>query len=151
MRIIIKCRNGGRNLFRLFSYEYSAISVAVPALAAFAICPAICAIMGGLMWFMSRSSKNKGNEQKDVLKVERTSSCCSDCKIQQQEPITDTKLISKNSKDSALDVIGDIAVPSSQHLEKHPIDPNILNPKKWVCVYKTNIKKNEDLCYFIRL
>jgi hypothetical protein len=51
-----------------------AIAVAVPALAAFAICPAMCAIMGGLIWVMNRSSKNKGKDQSHLLNDEESSS-----------------------------------------------------------------------------
>jgi hypothetical protein len=107
-----------------------AIAATVPALAAFAICPVMCAVMGGLMWMMNRSSKNKGKEQRHLLKDEEMSSCCSDTnvghsanyKIQQQQELTaNSGLFSKFNKDTTLDVTGDNgdnALLSSHNLEK---------------------------------
>lgn len=107
-----------------------AIAATMPALAAFAICPVMCAVMGGLMWMMNRSSKNKGKEQGHLLKDEEMSSCCSDTnvghsanyKIQQQQELTaNSGLFSKLNKDTTLDVTGDNgdnALLSSHNLEK---------------------------------
>lgn len=111
-----------------------AISATVPALAAFAICPAMCAVMGGLMWLMNRSSKNKDKEQRHLLKDEEMSSCCSDTsigqstnyKIQQQQELTaNSKSLSKFKKDTALDVTVDNALLSSQNLKNKNRLPGI--------------------------
>ena len=40
------------------------LAAAIPLISAFAICPAMCAVMGGIMWIMSRS-KNKDSKNKD--------------------------------------------------------------------------------------
>jgi ABC-type transport system involved in multi-copper enzyme maturation permease subunit len=104
-----------------------AIAVAVPALAAFAICPAMCAIMGGLIWVMNRSSKNKGKDQSHLLNDEESSSCCSDnnlgkssdYKIQEQEPTAKLKLLSNSNNGNTSDVTDDIALWSSQNREEH--------------------------------
>jgi hypothetical protein len=104
-----------------------AISAIVPALAAFAICPVMCAVMGGFMWMMNRSSKNKGKEQRHLLEDEEMSSCCSDTnvgrsanyKIQQQQELTaNSNLFSKFNKDTTLGDNGDNTLLSSQNLEK---------------------------------
>lgn len=42
-----------------------ALAAAIPLISGFAICPAMCAVMGGIMWIMSRRSKNKDSENKD--------------------------------------------------------------------------------------
>ena len=96
----------------------------MPALAAFAICPAMCAVMGGLMWVMSRSSKNKGKERKNPLKDEVRSwsgnnlGQTTDDSLQQQESTTNPKLLSKFNKNRVLHVADDIALLSSQNLEE---------------------------------
>jgi hypothetical protein len=107
-----------------------AIAATVPALAAFAICPVMCAVIGGLIWMMNRFSKNKGKELRHLLKDEEMSSCCSDTnvdqsanyKIQQQQELTaNSGLFSKFNKDTTLDVTGDNgdnALLSSHNLEK---------------------------------
>jgi hypothetical protein len=107
------------------------IAAAVPALAAFAICPAMCAIMGGLIWVMNRSSKNKGKDQIHLLNDEESSSCCSDhglgqtadYKIQQLESTTTSKLLFKSNNGSILDVTDDIALLSSQNLGERKSAP----------------------------
>jgi uncharacterized membrane protein YciS (DUF1049 family) len=38
-------------------------AAALPAVLAFAACPAMCAVMGGIMWLNRRISKKKGNAQ----------------------------------------------------------------------------------------
>jgi hypothetical protein len=43
-----------------------AIAATVPALAAFAICPVMCAVMGGLMWMMNVPPKIKA-KSKDIF------------------------------------------------------------------------------------
>jgi hypothetical protein len=96
-----------------------AVAAAVPALAAFAMCPAICAAVGGLIWFMNRSSKDNGKEAKFVQKDQEMSSVSSDAnpkqtttdyKVQLQTPPSNTKLLSEDNKDNAL--------PSSEKLEE---------------------------------
>ncbi|MGH9976850.1 MAG: hypothetical protein ACRD8Z_13605 [Nitrososphaeraceae archaeon] len=99
-----------------------AVAAAVPALAAFAICPAMCAVMGGLMWVISRSSK--GKEQRSPLKDEVMSwsgnnlGQTTDNSLQQQESTTNSKLLSKFNKDRVLHVTDDIALLPSQNLEE---------------------------------
>jgi hypothetical protein len=93
------------------------IAAAVPALAAFAICPAMCAIMGGLIWVMNRS-KNKGKDRRHLLNDEESFSRCSDnslgqtadYKVQQQESTTKSKLLSKSSNGGTTDITDDIAL-----------------------------------------
>lgn len=100
------------------------IAAAIPALAAFAICLAMCAIMGGLIWVMNRSSKNKGKDQRHLLNDEESSSRCSDnslgqtadYKIQQQESTTNSKLFSKSKNGGTTDITDDIALLSSRNL-----------------------------------
>lgn len=107
------------------------IAAAVPAIAAFAICPAMCAIMGGLIWVMNRSSKNKGKDQRHLLNDEESSSCCSDnslgqtadYNIQQQESTTNSKLLSKSNNGGTTDVTDDIALLSSQNLGERKSAP----------------------------
>jgi hypothetical protein len=41
-----------------------AVAATIPALLSVAACPVMCVAMGGVMWFMSRFSKNK-NKDKD--------------------------------------------------------------------------------------
>jgi hypothetical protein len=59
-----------------------AVAAVVPALTAFAICPVMCAVVGGLIWFMNHSAKNnnknKNKEPRDILMDDIISSCCSD-------------------------------------------------------------------------
>lgn len=43
-----------------------ALAAAIPLISGFAICPAMCAVMGGIMWIMSRRSKNKDPKNKDI-------------------------------------------------------------------------------------
>ncbi|MGH9984968.1 MAG: hypothetical protein ACRD8W_13545 [Nitrososphaeraceae archaeon] len=101
-----------------------AIAAAVPALAAFAICPVMCAVMGGLMWVISRSSKSKGKEQKSPLKDEGMSwsgnilGQATDNSLQNQESTTNSKLLPKFNKNRVLHITDDIAVLSSQNLEE---------------------------------
>ena len=113
--------------FVISTTNNTAIAAALPALAAFAICPVMCAVMGGLMWMMNRSSKYSGKEQRHLLKDGGMPSCCStdnlvkttDYKMQQQrEPTANSKLFSKLNKDTTLDVTGDIALFSSPNLEE---------------------------------
>ncbi|MGH9983583.1 MAG: hypothetical protein ACRD8W_06460 [Nitrososphaeraceae archaeon] len=106
------------------------IAAAVPALAAFAICPAMCAIVGGLIWMMNRSSKNKGKDQRHLLNDEESSSHCSDNslrqtadKIQQQESTTYSKLLPKSNNGSITDITDDIALLSSQNLGERKSAP----------------------------
>jgi hypothetical protein len=107
------------------------IAAAVPALAAFAICPAMCAIMGGLIWVMNRSSKNKGKDQKHLLNDAESSSCCSDnslgqtadYKMQQQESTTNSKLLSKSNNAGTTDITDDIALLSSPNLGERKSAP----------------------------
>jgi hypothetical protein len=107
------------------------MAAAVPALSAFAICPAMCAIMGGLIWVMNRSSKNKGKDQRHLLNDEESSSRCSDdslgqtadYKIQQQESTTNSKLLPKSNNGGTTDITDDIALLSSQNLGERKSSP----------------------------
>lgn len=104
--------------FAISTTNNPAVAAAVPALAAFAICPAMCAAMGGLIWFMNRSSKDKDKEAKFVQKDQEMSTFSSDTnpgqntdyKVQRQILPSDTKLLSKDNKDNAL--------PSPEKLEE---------------------------------
>jgi hypothetical protein len=104
--------------FALSTTNNPAVAAAVPALATFAMCPVMCAAMGGLIWFMNRSSKDKDKEAKFVQKDQEMSIFSSDTnprqttdyKVQRQMPPSDTKLLPKNNKDNAL--------PSSEKLEE---------------------------------
>lgn len=107
-----------------------AVAAAVPALAAFAICPAMCAVMGGLMWVISRSSKKEA-KSKEILKDEVMSSSgnnlgrTTDNSLLQQESMTNSKLLPKFNKDRVLHVTDDIALLSSQNLkEQKPASRN---------------------------
>lgn len=113
--------------FVISTTNNTAIAVALPALAAFAICPVMCAAMGGLMWMMNRSSKYRGKERRHLLKDGGMPTCCStnnpgqttDYKVQQRrEPTANSKLFSKLNKDTTLDVTGEIALYSSPNLEE---------------------------------
>jgi len=107
------------------------IAAAVPALTAFAICPAMCAIMGGLIWVMNRSSRNKGKDQRHLLNDEESSYRCSDnslgqtadYKIQQQESTTNSKLLPKSNNGGVTDITDDIALLSSQNLGERKSAP----------------------------
>jgi hypothetical protein len=59
-----------------------AIAASLPALLSFAICPLMCAAVGGLMWFSHRSSKSndshKDSHNKPIAtNTEEEVSCCS--------------------------------------------------------------------------
>jgi hypothetical protein len=112
--------------FVISATNNTAIAAGLPALAAFAICPVMCSVMGGLMWMMNRSSKYSGKEQRHLLKDGEMRTCCSannlgqttDYKmLQRREPIANSKLFSKLNKDTTLDVTGDNALFSSPNLE----------------------------------
>lgn len=42
-----------------------ALAAAIPLISGFAICPAMCAVMGGIIWIMNRRSKNKDSKNRD--------------------------------------------------------------------------------------
>jgi len=59
-----------------------AIAAALPALLSFAVCPLMCAAVGGLMWFSRRSSKSNDSHKESHNKPiatnrEQEVSCCS--------------------------------------------------------------------------
>jgi hypothetical protein len=118
-------------IYFAFSTDNPTIAAAVPALTAFAICPVMCAAIGGLMWFMSRSSKNKDKTEKDVIKNKGMSPCCSDInprqssdyKIQQKQ-LDNTKLSSSDKREPALDVRYDNSLLSSSQREQESIYKN---------------------------
>jgi uncharacterized membrane protein YciS (DUF1049 family) len=64
-------------------------AAALPAVLAFAACPAMCAAMGGIMWLNRRISKKKGNaqliQQKQKTKEEEVSNLESTTEEQQEK------------------------------------------------------------------
>lgn len=59
-----------------------AIAAALPTLLSFAVCPLMCAAVGGLMWFSRRSSKSNDSHNNSYNKPIATTtkeevSCCS--------------------------------------------------------------------------
>lgn len=59
-----------------------AIAAALPALLSFAVCPLMCAAVGGLMWFSRRSSKSNDNHEDShnipiATNTKEEVSCCS--------------------------------------------------------------------------
>jgi hypothetical protein len=61
-----------------------AVAATIPAILSFAACPVMCIAMGGVMWFVSRFSKNKNNDNQMVMALHRAEtqkreikdSCC---------------------------------------------------------------------------
>jgi hypothetical protein len=65
-------------------------AAALPAVLAFAACPAMCAAMGGIMWINRRFSKKRGNAQqiKQKQKTKEEVSNLESTTEEQQEKLT---------------------------------------------------------------
>jgi len=64
--------------FAFVTTNNPAVAAAIPALLSFAACPAMCVVVGGIMWFSSRFSRNKNKYNNNILmdSTREQESCC---------------------------------------------------------------------------